>query len=310
MAEFNHYSVMLCESVDGMNVENGCYVDCTGGAGGHSLEIIKRIKDGMLVSIDQDKMAIDAIKARLADYSGKLVAVKDNFSNIDAILDSLEIGQINGAIIDLGVSNMQLSIPERGFMYMSDGPLDMRMNESAQLRAYDVVNFYSEDELKKILWNYGEEKFAVQIVSAIAKARSVKPIESTFELVEIIKGALPAKAKNGQHHPCKKSFQAIRIEVNKELDIIEPTLKALVKRLAKGGRLSVITFHSLEDRITKHTFAELAKGCTCPPSFPVCTCGGKASIKLVNKHPIVPSEKELLENPKSRSAKLRIIEKL
>lgn len=310
MAEFKHYSVMLFESVDGLKVENGYYVDCTCGGGGHSLEIIKRIKDGKLIAIDQDKAAIESASKRLEAYKDKLIVIKDNFSNVSEIVRSQGIERINGAIIDLGVSSYQLDTPERGFSYMNDAPLDMRMNESASLTAYDVVNTYSPSELKQVLWKYGEESFAPQIVNAIVKARQIKPIETTLELVDIIKSALPAKAKNGQHHPCKKSFQAIRIEVNHELDIIEPTLRALVELLAPGGRLAVITFHSLEDRITKQTFQSLAQGCTCPPEFPVCVCSNKPKIKTVNKKPILPGEAELAENPRSRSAKLRIIEKL
>lgn len=310
MAEFKHYSVMLSEVIDGLNVGNGYYVDCTAGGGGHSLEIIKRINDGRLIAIDQDRVAIETVQRRLEPYKDKLITVKDNFSNIESIASSLEITGINGALIDLGVSSYQLDTPERGFSYMQDAPLDMRMNESASFTAYDVVNNYSASELKNVLWKYGEENFAPQIVSAIIRAREIKPIETTLELVEIIKSALPAKAKNGQHHPCKKSFQAIRIEVNKELDIIEPTLRALVELLVPGGRLAVITFHSLEDRITKQTFRELATGCTCPSDFPVCVCGKKPKIVAVNKKPILPGRAELEENPRSRSAKLRIIEKL
>lgn len=310
MAEFKHYSVMLHECIDALNISDGYYVDCTAGGGGHSLEIIKRIKDGKLVAIDQDITAINAVNERLSEYADKLITVKDNFRNIESILNSLGIEKIKGALIDLGVSSMQLDDASRGFSYMQDAPLDMRMDSSASLTAYDVVNTYSETELKNILRDYGEENFAPQIARKIVQRREVSPIKTTFELVDIIKSAMPQKAKVGGHHPCKRSFQAIRICTNDELAIIEPTLRSLVDRLEKGGRLAVITFHSLEDRITKQTFASLSQGCTCPPSFPVCVCGNKPRIKAVNKKPILPSEKELSENPRSRSAKLRVIEKL
>ena len=310
MPGFNHYSVMLCECVEALNVSDGIYVDCTAGGGGHSLEIIKRIKNGKLIAIDQDGAAISAVKERLSGYSDKLITVRSNFSEITAIVGGLGITSVRGALIDLGVSSYQLDTPERGFSYMHNAPLDMRMSDENKLTAYEVVNTYGVDELKRILWDYGEESFAPKIAAAIAARREKSPIETTFELVDVIKSAMPAKAKNGQHHPCKRSFQAIRIEVNHELDVIEPTLRALVGLLESGGRLAVITFHSLEDRIAKQTFSDLARGCTCPPSFPVCVCGKKPQIRQVNKKPILPSERELIENPRSRSAKLRIIEKL
>lgn len=301
---------MLNESVDALNVNDGYYFDCTAGGGGHSLEIIKRIGNGKLVAIDQDGAAIEAVNSRLKDYRDKLITVRSNFSEVKQIAADLGIESISGAIIDLGVSSYQLDTPERGFSYMHDAPLDMRMSDQNKLTAYDVVNGYGVDRLKKILWDYGEESFAQRIASAIAARREISPVKTTFELVDVIKSALPAKAKNGQHHPCKKSFQAIRIEVNHELDVIEPALRDLVGLLESGGRLAVITFHSLEDRITKQTFSDLARGCTCPPSFPVCVCGRVPQIRQVNKKPIVPGERELEENPRSRSAKLRIIEKL
>jgi len=310
MAEFKHYSVMLHESVDALRVSDGYYIDFTAGSGGHSLEIVKRIGDGMLIAVDQDRAAIEAVQKRLEGYEDKLITVKDNFSNVKEIAERLEIKSIRGAIMDLGVSSYQLDAAERGFSYMHDAPLSMKMDEDKPFGAYDVVNTYSREELIRVLRDYGEENFAPQIATRIVNKREAKPIETTFELVDVIKSALPAKAKNGSHHPCKKSFQAIRIEVNRELDVIELTIRQTVDLLESGGRLAVITFHSLEDRIVKQTFSSLAKGCTCPPSFPVCVCGNKPKITLVNKKPILPGEKELEENPRSRSAKLRIAEKI
>ncbi len=298
------------ESIDSLAVkEDGIYVDCTSGGGGHSLEIVKRLKSGRLICIDQDDAALQALKTRLAGYEERYTAVKSNFSNVAEVLKSLEIDAIDGALLDLGVSSYQLDTAERGFSYMKDAPLDMRMDQTQPFSAYNVVNEYSENELKRVLYNWGEEKFAPQIARAIVKRREQQAIKSTLELSDLIKDALPAKAKVGGHHPAKRSFQAIRIEVNKELDIIEPTLRALTGLLSPGGRLAVITFHSLEDRITKQTFASLMKGCTCPPSFPVCVCGNKPSVKAIEKGR-APSDQELEENPRSRSARLRSIEKL
>lgn len=310
MSGFSHYSVMLHEAVDGLAVSDGVYVDCTAGGGGHSLEIVKRIGNGRLVAVDQDMTAISAARERLCDYLDKTTFVNENFENIASALDRLSIDKISGALIDLGVSSYQLDTPERGFSYKYDAPLDMRMDESATLTAYDVVNGYDESELKRILYAYGEEQYAPSIAAAIVRHRESSPIKSTLELVDIIRSAMPPKALVGGHHPAKKSFQAIRIEVNRELSVIEPAIRALVDRLSPGGRIAVITFHSLEDRIVKQTFASLAQGCTCPRSFPICVCGNKPKIKLVNKKPILPSEEELEVNPRSRSAKLRIAEKI
>lgn len=307
---FSHYSVMKSESIDALAIkEDGVYVDCTCGGGGHSLEIVKRLTTGRLICIDQDDAALQAVSQRLAGYEDRYVAVKSNFSNVSEVLKSLEIEGIDGALIDLGVSSYQLDTAERGFSYMKDAPLDMRMDQNQEFSAYQLVNDYSEQELKRVLYDWGEEKFAPQIARAIVKARENAPIKTTVELSDLIKSALPQKAKVGGHHPAKKSFQAIRIEVNKELDIIEPTLRSLVYALNPDGRLAVITFHSLEDRITKQTFASLAKGCTCPPSFPVCVCGNKPQVKLLEKGR-APSEEELEENPRSRSARLRSVQKL
>lgn len=310
MSGFSHYSVMLHEAVDGLAVSDGVYVDCTAGGGGHSLEIVKHIGNGRLVAVDQDMTAISAARERLCDYLDKTTFVNENFENIASALDRLSIDKISGALIDLGVSSYQLDTPERGFSYKYDAPLDMRMDESATLTAYDVVNGYDESELKRILYAYGEEQYAPSIAAAIVRHRESAPIRSTLELVDIIRSAMPPKALVGGHHPAKKSFQAIRIEVNRELSVIEPAIRALVDRLSPGGRIAIITFHSLEDRIVKQTFASLAQGCTCPRSFPICVCGNKPKIKIVNKKPILPSEEELEVNPRSRSAKLRIAEKI
>ncbi len=310
--EFSHYSVLLNESVDGLSIKpDGIYVDCTLGGGGHSEAIAKKLTEGgRLISIDQDSAAIEASKKRLAPYSDRVTFVRDNFSNVSAILERLGIEKIDGAVIDLGVSSYQLDTPERGFSYMHDAPLDMRMNPDASLDAYQVVNTYSEAQLKKIFFDYGEEKFSGRIAARICEMRGEKPIETTLELVDIIKASIPAKAREAGSHPAKRVFQAVRIEVNSELSIIEPTLNSLIYALAPGGRLSVITFHSLEDRIVKQTFAENAKGCTCPKDFPVCVCGKKPKIRQVTHKPILPSERELSENSRSHSAKLRVAEKI
>jgi len=309
---FSHYSVLLSESVDGLDIKpDGIYVDCTLGGGGHSEAVAKRLTGGgRLIAIDQDGAAIAASKVRLAPYLDRIEFVKSNFSCVGDVLTGLGIEKIDGAVIDLGVSSYQLDTPERGFSYMHDAPLDMRMDSDASFSAYDVVNTYSEDRLKKIIFEYSEERFAPRIAAKICAAREAKPIETTHELVDIIKSAIPAKAREDGPHPAKRTFQAIRIEVNSELSIIEPTLNALIYALREGGRLSVITFHSLEDRIVKQTFKEASKGCTCPPNFPVCVCGNKPKVKVITGKPVLPSEKELDENPRSRSAKLRIAEKL
>lgn len=309
--EFSHYSVLLNESIDGLNIKpDGIYVDCTLGGGGHSLEILKRLQNGRLIAVDQDADAIAASKVRLVDYLDKVTFVHDNFSNIGSALDELGIDGIDGAVIDLGVSSYQLDTPERGFSYMHDAPLDMRMNPEGGLTARDVVNTYSEAELKRIIFDYSEERFAGRIAAKICAAREEKPVETTFGLVDIIRSAIPAKAREDGPHPAKRTFQAIRIEVNSELSVIAPTLDSLVDALNPGGRLSVITFHSLEDRIVKQSFAGYSKGCTCPPDFPVCVCGHKPKLKIITHKPILPGERELDENPRSRSAKLRIAEKL
>lgn len=309
--EFKHYSVMLQECIDGLAIkENGIYVDGTLGGGGHSLEIVKSLKNGKLICIDQDTDAIKASKERLKDYLDKIIFVKDNFSNISQILDELKIEKIDGMLMDLGVSSYQLDCKERGFSYNEDAPLDMRMDKTSEKTAYYVVNTYDKEQLMRVIRNYGEENFASRIADYIVKARSVKEIETTGELVEIIKNAIPAKARRTGPHPAKRTFQAIRIEVNNELDVIDKAIFGVEPYLNVGGRLVIISFHSLEDRIVKNSYKDLAKGCECPKDFPICVCGKTPKVKIITKSPLIPSEKELLENPRSRSAKVRVCEKL
>ena len=311
MTEFSHYSVLLGECIDGLDIKpDGIYVDGTAGGGGHSFEIAKRLTTGRLIAIDQDKDAIAAAGKRLSEFSDRVTLMRNNFSNLAQVCAELGIEKIDGFLIDAGVSSFQLDCAERGFSYSADAPLDMRMDTRNSLTAREVVNEYTEQQLKKILFDYGEERFSPAIASAIVRERVKAPIETTAELSAIIKSAIPPFAREGGHHPAKRSFQAIRIEVNRELDVIEPAIRAAEKLMRVGGRIAVITFHSLEDRIVKQTFADLASGCTCPRSFPVCVCGKKPSVRLVNKKPILPSKAELDENPRSRSAKLRVAEKI
>ncbi len=308
---FSHRSVLLDECIEALAIrENGIYVDGTAGGGGHSFEIAKRLGSGKLIAIDQDEAAIKAAGERLSPLGERALVYRSNFSGLTAVLDDLGIERINGLLLDLGVSSYQLDTAERGFSYQSDAPLDMRMDRRREKSAYTVVNTYSEAELKRILFTYGEERFAPRIAAKILEAREKAPIETTGQLTDIIKSAIPAAAREGGHHPAKRSFQAIRIEVNGELDVIAPTIRAAVDRMEKGARLAIITFHSLEDRIVKQTFAELASGCTCPKSLPICVCGKKPIVKVISKKPILPSAEELNENPRSRSAKLRVAEKL
>jgi 16S rRNA (cytosine1402-N4)-methyltransferase len=311
MGEFKHYSVLLDECIEGLNIKpDGIYVDGTAGGGGHSLEIAKHLTTGRLIAIDQDEDAIAAVGERLKDYSDRVTIVRNNFSNLKDVCEALSIDKIDGFLIDAGVSSFQLDTAERGFSYNADAPLDMRMDKRNSLDARTVVNEYSEQELKRILFEYGEEKFSSRIAARIVAERQKKPIESTLELSNLIKNAIPSAARNGGHHPAKRSFQAIRIEVNGELDVIAPTIKAAESLMNKGGRIAIITFHSLEDRIVKQTYAKLSEGCTCPKSLPVCVCGNKPKLKTITKKPILPSPAELEENPRSRSAKLRVAEKL
>ena len=308
--EFSHYSVLLNECIDGLDIDpNGIYVDGTAGGGGHSFAIASRLSGGRLIAIDQDEAAIAAASARLAPLGDRATVVRNNFCHVADVCRELGIEQIDGLLLDLGVSSYQLDTPERGFSYNADAPLDMRMDKRGSLTAYNVVNEYSENDLKRIIYDYGEERFAPRIASAICRARADKPIETTKELSDIIKSAIPAANRADGPHPAKRTFQAIRIEVNAELDAITPTIKAAAANLVSTGRIAIISFHSLEDRIVKQTYKELSRGCICPNDFPVCVCGNKPSIKEVTKKPILPSEEELTVNPRARSAKLRVAEK-
>lgn len=311
MEEFVHVSVLLEEAVDLLDIKpDGIYVDCTAGGGGHSSAIAARLTTGHLYSFDQDEDAVRAASERLAPFGDRVTVIRENFRNAATTLRGMGIDRIDGATADLGVSSYQLDNEERGFSYMADAPLDMRMDRRGSLTARDVVNNYPEEEIARILFAYGEEKFSRKIAAAIVREREAEPIENTLRLSEIIKNAIPAAARNGGHHPAKRSFQAIRIEVNSELSIIEPAIKELAGMLNVGGRISIITFHSLEDRAVKNAFAELASGCVCPPNFPVCVCGKKPQMKIVTKKPVLPADSELEINPRARSAKLRAAEKL
>ncbi len=307
MMDFRHTTVLLRETVDGAFGEtDGVYADLTTGGGGHSLELAERLSGGRLICFDRDKEAIEAAGGRLKGLPVTLV--NRNFIELNEVLDELGIDKLDGIIADLGVSSHQLGDAERGFSFHNDAPLDMRMSGEG-LSAADVVNDYTEDELRRVLYEYGEEKFAPRIAEGIVKARVLKPIERTGELAEIIKSSVPA-AYRREKNPCRKSFQAIRIEVNGELDALDKALTDGFNRLKIGGKMSVITFHSLEDRIVKNRFKEFCTGCTCPPEFPVCVCGKKPRGELIGKKPITPSLEELESNPRSRSAKLRVIKKV
>lgn len=309
---FSHVSVLLSECIEGLNIKpDGIYVDATTGGGGHSIEIAKRLsKSGRLICIDRDTDALAAASERLAQYSDRITFVHSNYSELENVLDKLGIDKIDGILMDLGCSSYQLDTAERGFSYMHDAKLDMRMNREDVKSAYEVVNEYPEEELRRIIYEYGEERFAKNIAATIVKKRSEAPISTTLELAELIKSAMPKAAREGGHHPAKRTFQAIRIEVNEELGAIPIAVGAAVERLGTGGRIAVITFHSLEDRLVKQKYATLAAGCVCPKEFPVCVCNNKPKIKIVNKKPIVASDGELEVNPRSRSAKLRVAEKV
>ena len=311
--EFKHKSILFDECMSLLHPERGgVYVDCTAGGGGHSLGIAQRLPAGAeLISLDRDEDAINACRARLSEYSDRVTIVKAEFSKVGEVLDGLGVDRISGVMWDLGVSSYQLDEAERGFSYMEDAPLDMRMDRQSSLDASYVVNTYSQERLSEIIHAYGEEKFAAKIAAAIVRRRSESPIRMTAELSNIIKEAIPAGARHREsQHPAKRTFQAIRIEVNRELDVIRPSLETAIDHLAPGGVAAVITFHSLEDRIVKQTMAAAACGCTCPPEFPVCVCGGKPKVKLLTRHPTVPSDREIADNPRARSAKLRAVEKL
>lgn len=308
MAEFKHYSVLLHETVDILDINpDGLYVDCTLGGGGHSLEIVKRLKGGHLIAIDRDSQAIAAASQRLLQYRDKIEFVNDNFCNIKDILDGRFA---DGIIADLGVSSYQLDTPERGFSYHNDAPLDMRMDTSAPFSAKELVNEYSEAELVRILRDWGEERYASRIASKISAYRKEKIIETTLELADIIKSAVPASYLYDDKHPARRSFQAIRIEVNGELDYLGQAVKDITDSLARGGVAAFITFHSLEDRIVKEEFKKMTQGCTCPKNFPVCVCGFEKTVEILTKKPILPGDAELNENSRSRSAKLRAARKI
>ena len=309
--EFSHKSVLLDECIEALAIQpNGIYLDGTLGGAGHSYEIARRLDGGRLIGVDRDTVALEAAGKRLAEFSHLVTTVHSNFCEIDNILDGLGIDAVDGMLFDLGVSSPQLDDGNRGFSYMADAPLDMRMNREDPLTAADVVNTYSREELKRILFTFGEERYAPQIATAIVRYREQKPIETTLELVDIIRSAMPAQALREKQHPAKRSFQAIRIAVNDELGSVDRMMQAAISRLNKGGRLAVITFHSLEDRIVKNAMQAASKGCTCPPEFPVCVCGKKPLVKLISRKPIVSGPRELEENPRARSAKLRVCEKL
>ena len=311
MSEFHHISVLLEECLDGLNIKpDGIYVDGTLGGAGHSSQIAKRLTTGRLIGIDRDPVALKAAGERLAPYGDKVTLVHSNFCRIADVLDALNIDAVDGILLDLGVSSPQLDDGSRGFSYMVDAPLDMRMNNGDALTAEIIVNTWSYEQLRRILFDYGEERYAPQIAAAICRRREEKPIHTTLELVDIIRSAMPAAALREKQHPAKRSFQAIRIAVNDELGAVREVMDAAIPRLKPGGRLAIITFHSLEDRIVKNGMAEAAKGCTCPPSFPVCICGKKPLVKLISRKPIVASDEELELNPRSRSAKLRVCEKM
>ncbi len=308
---FSHRSVLLDECIEALAIRpDGIYIDGTAGGAGHSSVIASHLTTGKLLALDQDATAVQVASQRLAVFGERAEVVHTNFCNLAAVCSERGIDGIDGLLLDLGVSSYQLDTAERGFSYRADAPLDMRMDADNPRSARTIVNEYSEDALRRILFEYGEERFSSRIASNIVRARESKTIETTGELVEIIKQSVPAPATRGGHHPAMRTFQALRIEVNAELDVIAPAIKSAVSLLRPGGRIAIITFHSLEDRIVKQTFASLCGGCTCPPSFPVCVCGNRAQIKPVNRKPILPSAKELEANPRSHSAKLRVAEKL
>ena len=307
---YGHKPVLLQECLDALQIKpDGIYVDGTLGRAGHSLEIARRLTTGRLIALDRDETAIKAATRRLTDYRDRVTLVHSNFSNLGQVLYDLGVGGVDGMLFDLGVSSPQLDEAQRGFSYKQDAPLDMRMDATAALTAREVVNTYSYEELRRILFEYGEERYAPAIAKKIVTQREQKPIETTLELAELIRSAMPAAALREKQHPAKRSFQAIRIAVNDELGELPPMLDAAQENLKRGGRLAVITFHSLEDRIVKHALQEFAQGCICPPSFPVCVCGRKPKMKLITKKPIVSLSEELDENPRARSAKLRVAEK-
>ena len=311
MSEFHHVSVLLEECIEGLDIKpDGIYVDGTLGGAGHSSRIAAELSTGRLIGIDRDPVALKAAEKRLEPWADRVTLVHSNFCEIASVLDNLGIEAVDGILLDLGVSSPQLDDGQRGFSYMADAPLDMRMNNEDVLTADTVVNTWSYEDLKRILYDYGEERYAPQIASHICRRRETAPIRTTLELVDVIRSAMPPAALREKQHPAKRTFQAIRIAVNDELGSVEKVMADAIPRLAPGGRLAVITFHSLEDRIVKTAMTNASKGCTCPPSFPVCVCGKKPQVKLISRKPIVSGDEELERNPRARSAKLRICEKL
>jgi 16S rRNA (cytosine1402-N4)-methyltransferase len=309
--EYLHYSVLLNECIENLNIKpGGIYVDATLGMGGHSYEIASRLTGGRLIAIDRDTKALERSLNRLEPFMDRITLVHGNFRDMDAILNDLKIDRVDGMLFDLGVSSPQLDETERGFSYMADAPLDMRMDQSDTVTASDIVNTWDKERIKRILYDFGEERYAPKIAGAIEEYRLTKKIETTLELVEIIKSAMPAAALREKQHPAKRSFQAIRIAVNDELEAVSQVLSTAADRLNPGGRLAVISFHSLEDRIVKNAITSRENGCTCPREFPVCICGFVQTLKSVTRKPIIPSEKEIAENPRSRSAKLRVAERV
>lgn len=307
---FSHKPVLLDECIEALAIRpEGVYLDGTLGRAGHSREIVRRLTTGRLICVDRDQAALDAAEERLAPWRERVTLVHSNFCALDAILDGLGLDGVDGMLFDLGVSSPQLDDASRGFSYRTDAPLDMRMDQTDTLTARAVVNEWPQEELRRILWQYGEERYAPAVAGAIVRARDKRPIETTLELVEVVKGAMPPAALREKQHPAKRTFQAIRIAVNGELEALPPMLTAAVDKLSPGGRLAVMTFHSLEDRIVKQAMADMARGCTCPPEFPVCVCGKKPRLKLLTRKPMTADEAELADNPRARSAKLRVAEK-
>ena len=311
MSEFSHAPVLLAECLEGLNIRpDGIYLDGTVGGAGHSAEIVKKLSTGRLICVDRDSAALQAAGERLEPWKDRVTLMRSNFDRVPEILDELGIPAVDGMLFDLGVSSPQLDEAERGFSYRMDAPLDMRMDRTSPLTAAEIVNTWPEAELKRILYTYGEERYAPRIAAAIVKARGKKELETTLELADLIRGAMPAAALREKQHPAKRSFQAIRIAVNDELNAVKNMMDAAPEHLRPGGRLCVISFHSLEDRIVKSAMQTAAKGCTCPPEFPVCVCGKKPTLRIVTKKPIVSDETELRDNPRARSAKLRIAERI
>lgn len=309
--EFNHVSVLLHEAVDELQVKpSGIYVDGTLGGGGHSYEICKRLdSEGRLIGIDQDAEALEAAKKRLGEFKDRITLVKSNYERTNEVLKKQGIEKVDGIILDLGVSSYQLDNAERGFSYREDAPLDMRMDREQTMSAKEIVNGYSQEELFRVIREYGEERYAGSIARNICRRREKKVIETTFELVDIIRTSMPAKAKNGKGHPAKRTFQAIRMECNRELDVLKEALENMVDLLNDGGRLAIITFHSLEDRLVKTSFRRYENPCVCPPDFPICVCGRKSKGRVITRKPRIPSAEETEKNTRAKSAKLRVFEK-